>query len=237
MSLDWIAQYSWQAALVYIVTVIFLARLSHYLAFKVPALERMRQWNIEEDQPKRANPKYAPVVKANARVGLGITLLIVLLVAPLATTLESLPVWRYVADIAVILLVYDFIYYLTHRFAFHGWPLKQVHGLHHQARDISRYDSSYVHPLETFIGLAIYVVSVIATALIMGEVHAVSAAIAYVVWSQVNTIVHTKFDLDYFPFKTINYLTSKHAVHHQNMNMGNYSSVLLLFDWMFGTLD
>lgn len=237
MSLDWITQYNWPSALVYFVAVLVLARLGHFLAFKVPALERMRQWNIEEDKPKRANPKYAPILKGNARVGITISLLIVLVIVPYFTTLESLPVWRYIVDIAVILLIYDFIYYLTHRFLFHGWPLKQVHGLHHQARDISRLDSAYVHPLETFIGLAIYVVSVVATALIMGEVHTISAALAYLIWSQVNTIVHTKFDLDYFPFKTVNYLTSKHAVHHQNMNMGNYSSVLLLFDWMFGTLD
>jgi sterol desaturase/sphingolipid hydroxylase (fatty acid hydroxylase superfamily) len=237
MNLEWISQYNWQAAAVYLATVMALARLGVYLLFKIPAVERMRQWNIEEDTPKRANPKFAPVAKANMRVGLLISLLIVLVVVPLATTLESLPLWRYLADIVVILMVYDFIYYFTHRFLFHGWPLKKVHGLHHQCRDISRIDSSFVHPLETFIGLSIYVISVIATAMLMGEVHAISAAFAYVIWSQVNTIVHTKFNLDYFPFKTIDYLTSKHAVHHQNMNMGNYSSVLLLFDWMFGTLD
>ena len=48
---------------------------------------------------------------------------------------------------------------------------------------------------------------------------------------------HMKFDLDYFPFKTVNYLTDKHHTHHVNMGMGNYAAITPLFDWMFGTLD
>lgn len=222
---------------VYLVSVVVLTKVAVYAAFKVPAIERMRQWNREEDKPKRANPKYPPIMKANRQVGLGVSLLLVLGVAPLVLTLESLPVWRYVLDIVVVLLVYDFIYYLTHRFLFHGDILRKVHGLHHQARDISYIDASYVHPVETFMGLMIYVISITITSLAFDGLHAVSAAFAYVIWTQINTINHTKFNLDYFPFKTLNYLTDKHQVHHINMNMGNYSSITPLFDWMFGTLD
>ena len=210
MSFDWLSNiindYSWQSALMYFVIVVGLMRGGNYLAFKVPALQAMRKWNKEEDKPKKANPKYPPIMKANAKVGGMFSVFIVLIVAPFILTIESLAIWRYFVDIAVILLIYDFIYYLTHRFLFHGPILKRVHGLHHQARDISLVDASYVHPLETFIGLSIYVISIISTALIMGEVHAVSAAIAFVIWSQINTIVHTKFNLDYFPFKSIDFL-------------------------------
>ena len=88
-----------------------------------------------------------------------------------------------------------------------------------------------------FIGLMIYVVSITTVSLTFGGLHVLAAAFAFVIWSQINTINHTKFNLDRFPYKTINYLTTKHAIHHQNMNMGNYSSITPLFDKLFGTLD
>ncbi len=237
MMSEFLAGYAWQTALVYLLSVVLMVKIGKALAFKVPALERMRQWNKDEDRKKRALPKYPPVMKSNARVGLFVSLLLVLVVAPSVLTLEALPWWRYLVDILAVLLVYDFIYYLTHRFLFHGEILKKVHGLHHQARDISHIDSLYVHPLETFIGLMIYVVSITSVSLAFGGLHAVSAAAAYVIWSQINVIVHTKFNLDYFPWKTIDWMTTRHGHHHTGMRSGcNFSSIFLVFDWMFGTL-
>lgn len=232
-----LASYPWQIALIYMLTVVLLMRVSVFLAFKVPALQRMRDWNRAEDKPKKDNPKYPPVMKANSRVGAFISLLLIIVVAPLVLTLSALPWWRYFVDIAIVLLVYDFIYYFTHRFIFHGDLLRKVHGLHHQARDISHIDALYVHPLETFIGLMIYVVSITIVSLAFGGLHVLSAGFAFVIWSQINTINHIKFNINRFPFKTIDYLTTKHSIHHKNMNMGNYSSITPLFDWMFGTLD
>ena len=235
--LDLLTSYPWPVALCYMLTVMVLMRLSNTLPFKVAAIEEMRQWNRREDAPKRKKPKYPPIMKQNGQVGSFISLLLILIVAPAVLTLESMAWWRFLTDIVCVLLVYDFIYYFTHRFLFHGELLKRVHGLHHQARDISYIDAHYVHPLETFIGLMIYVVSITAVSLSFGGLHVVAAAFAFVIWSQINTINHTKFNLDRFPYKTINYLTTKHAIHHQNMNMGNYSSITPLFDKLFGTLD
>lgn len=235
--IDGLMNYQWQIALIYMLTVVVLMRVSNFIAFQVPSLQRMRDWNRDEDKFKQQNPKYPPVMKANARVGALISLLLILLVAPLVLTLSALPWWRYFVDILVVLLVYDFIYYFTHRFIFHGDLLRKVHGLHHQARDISHIDALYVHPLETFIGLMIYVLSISAVSLAFGGLHVISAGFAFVIWSQINTINHVKFNLNYFPFKTINYLTTNHSTHHKNMNMGNYSSITPLFDWLFGTLD
>lgn len=237
MNFDWIANYQWQIALIYMITVVVLLRGSNWLAFKIPAIAKMRDWNRSEDTPKRVNPKYPPIMKANGRVGAVISLLLIIVVAPAVLTLQSVAWWRYLTDIVLVLLVYDFIYYFTHRFVFHGNLLRKVHGLHHQARDISYIDALYVHPLETLIGLMIYVVSITAVSLAMGGLHVVSACFAFVIWSQINTINHTKFNIDRFPFKTVDYLTTKHSIHHKNMNMGNYSSITPLFDWMFGTLD
>ena len=155
--LDILASYQWPVALSYMLTVVVLMRLSNSLPFKVPAIEAMRQWNRREDAVKRKKPKYPPIMKQNGQVGSFISLLLILIVAPLVLTLESVAWWRFFTDIVCVLLVYDFIYYFTHRFLFHGKLLKRVHGLHHQARDISHIDAHYVHPFETFIGLMIYV--------------------------------------------------------------------------------
>jgi sterol desaturase/sphingolipid hydroxylase (fatty acid hydroxylase superfamily) len=35
----------------------------------------------------------------------------------------------------------------------------------------------------------------------------------------------------------INRLIHKHHVHHVNMGMGNYATITMLYDRMFGTLD
>ncbi len=238
--IQWFSDYyNWGAALVWLVTSIALTKAGVWLAFRNADVARMRQWNREQDKPKMANPKWKPIAKANMKIGSGVHLFLLLVAAPLTLTLSALPAWRYLADVIVLLLVYDFIYYLTHRFWFHGnWmPMRKVHALHHQARDVSWSDSHYVHPTETFIGLAIFALSLFLTYGLMGEIHAVVAALGYVIWTQLNTINHTKFNLDRFPFKTVDYLTTKHHIHHIDMHHGNYGSITPLYDWMFGTLD
>lgn len=236
----WFAEnYNWAAAIVWLLASILLTKASRWLAFRNSDIQRMRQWNKDEDKAKMANPKWKPISKANAKIGSATHLFLILVAAPLTLTLASMPVWRYLADAVVLLLVYDCFYYFTHRFWFHGnWmPMRKVHALHHQARSPSWSDSLYVHPLETFIGLAIFVVSLFVSSAIMGDIHAVVAAAGYVIWTQINTINHTKFNLDTFPFKTIDYLTTKHHIHHIDMHHGNYGSITPLYDWMFGTLD
>ena len=61
--------------------------------------------------------------------------------------------------------------------------------------------------------------------------------LAQFIFNNVNQINHTKFNLNYFPFKSIDYLTTKHQIHHIDMHHGNYSTLSPLYDWMFGTLD
>ena len=237
---SWFAEhYNWAASLVWLVAAVLLTKAGVWLAFRNEHLQRMRDWNRKEDKPKMANPKWRPIAKANQRIGGATHLFLILVAAPLTLTLSALPWWRYLVDIVVLLLVYDFIYYLSHRFWFHGnWmPMRKAHALHHQARSPSWSDAHYVHPAETFIGLAIFVISLFLTQAIMGDIHALVAAAGYVIWTQINTINHTKFNLDFFPFKTIDYLTTKHHIHHIDMHHGNYSSITPLYDWMFGTLE
>jgi len=72
---------------------------------------------------------------------------------------------------------------------------------------------------------------------VLGNYNAFTLAVLFWVWVELNTVNHTKCDLPYFPFKTINRLIQKHHVHHVNMGMGNYATITMLYDRVFGTLD
>ena len=50
-------------------------------------------------------------------------------------------------------------------------------------------------------------------------------------------VIDTHVDLPYFPFKTLSWITAKHHRHHENMQMGNYATITLIYDKMFGTFE
>ena len=113
-----------------------------------------------------------------------------------------------------------------------------MHALHHQARTPTHVDALYVHPLETVIGLVLFLGSIPLVALLAGgPLHAVSMAVATLVFTQVNQLNHTFVDLPRFPFRALDTLTSLHAAHHVDMNRGNYATLTMLYDWLFGTLE
>jgi len=148
--------YDWRAGLVLFVAVVAITKVGRFLAFRHPALQRMRALNAEMDAPKREKKRYPPVLEASARVGLVMNLVFFLIAAPFVVNLSSRPLWQYAAEIISTLMVFDFFYYLTHRFLFHGAPLRRVHAVHHEVRRPSHIDALYVHPTETAIGLFLY---------------------------------------------------------------------------------
>lgn len=230
--------YDWQAGLIFLTAVVAISKLGYWLVFRSKALQEMRRINREEDAQKLAQDKYPPVVAANNRIGLWTNLAFFFLLAPFFIDLDSRPVWVILLESIAILMVYDFFYYVTHRFLFHGQGyFRKVHALHHQARNPTHIDGFYVHPLETFIGIALFMVSALVMAAGFGGVHVASMILAYLAFIQLNTINHTYVDLPYFPFKTLSWITAKHAVHHENMHKGNYATITLLYDRLFGTLQ
>lgn len=235
--------YIWQhydikASLLALAIIAALTVLGKKLAFSVPALARMRALNKEKDKPKWQQEKYPPVVRATQRVGLLCNAAFFLLMAPFCITLAPRPVWEILLDVFVILMVYDFVYYLSHRFWFHGQgSMRKIHAVHHQARNPTYLDAHYVHPLETFIGLALYMGSIVALAVVLGPFHIASIVLTYLIFTLLNQINHTYVDLPYFPFRTLNWIVHKHHVHHENMHKGNYATITLLYDKLFGTLD
>jgi len=208
------------------------------LVFSVPALGKMRALNKEKDKPKWQQDKYPPVVRATQRVGLYCNITFFLVLAPFCITLEPQPIWKILLDVFIILMVYDFFYYLSHRFWFHGQGrMRKIHAVHHQARNPTYLDAHYVHPLETFVGLALYMGSIVLLAALLGQFHIATIVLTFLIFTQINQINHTFVDLPYFPFRTLNWIVEKHHVHHENMHKGNYATITLFYDKIFGTLD
>ncbi len=230
--------YDWLAALAFIATLVLLTTVGQWVVFRIPALARMRELNREADRVKLSRPRFREAVKRNNRSGLLTNLVFYVVVLPFCVSLEPRPLWRNLVDIVLVLMVFDFFYYLTHRFLFHGKALRKVHALHHQARTPTYVDALYVHPLETFIGLALFLGTIpLIAALGGGPLNAFAMAVATLIFTQLNTINHTYVNLPYFPFKTVDAITSLHAAHHVDMNHGNYATLTMLYDWLFGTLE
>ena len=230
--------YDWKAALAFLAALIALSSVARFLVFRVSALERMRRLNREADRPKLAKPRFKEAVKRSRRVGLGTNLVFYIAFLPFCITLAMPPAWKFALQVVAVLMLFDFLYYLTHRFVFHGRMLRRVHALHHRALKPTYIDALYVHPLETFIGLVLFLGSIPLVALAnAGPLNAFAVAIATLVFTQVNTINHTYVNLPQFPFKTLHWVTSIHAAHHVTMNRGNFATLTMFYDWLFGTLE
>lgn len=230
--------YDWLAALVFLGTTIALTVVGRFLAFRVPALQHMRELNQAEDARKLERGGVRDAVNASNRAGLATNVVFYFAVLPYCLSLDARPLWRHAVDVVAVLMLFDFFYYLTHRFAFHGRLLRKVHSLHHRAHTPTYIDALYVHPLETSIGLVLFLGSIPVVALASGApLSAGSMAVATLVFTQVNTINHAFVNLPYFPFKTLDWHTSIHAAHHVDMNQGNFATLTMLYDWLFGTLE
>jgi len=230
--------YDWQAALAFVAALTGLTIAGRFVVFRVPVLARMRELNREADREKLRSDGFRAAVARSNRAGLVTNLLFYVAVLPFCVDLEARPLWRHLVDIVAVLMVFDFFYYLTHRFLFHGKPLRKVHALHHRAHRPTYVDALYVHPLETAIGLVLFLGSIPLIAAVSGApLHALSMAVATLLFTQWNIVNHTFVDLPRFPFRTVDRITSLHAAHHVDMNQGNYATLTMLYDWLLGTLE
>lgn len=212
--------------------------IGKWLLFKHPDLAEMRQANKEQDKLKWKKEKYPPMVRSSQQVGKYLNITFFLFLLPFCITFQAQPLWQILLDGFIILMVYDLFYYCAHRFWFHGnGGMRKVHAVHHQARNPTYLDAHYVHPLETFVGLGGYFATVVVLAALLGPFHLATIVVTFVIYFQINQINHVYFQIPRFPFNTLNWIVAKHHVHHINMHKGNYATITLLYDKLFGTLD
>lgn len=147
---------------------------------------------------------------------------------------RDVPVYSMVLEGLAVIIVYDFAYYFMHRYPFHEWKiLRNVHAVHHAAQNPRAIDSVLLHPLETFLGLALLLASI----LVVGGVHIYTFAPIFIAYTSFNVFNHAGMNVPHFPLKTLGWLADKHDKHHHSMISGNYASITPLPDIIFGTAE
>lgn len=237
-----IAQYHWKLSLITLVSIFAIPFAIKKLALVVPTFREAARLNRETYGKKLENPRYAANQAWNRKWAVVFMAVIFGLIMPFALTTEPQPWWRVVVDCFVILMVYDFFYYLVHRFLFHdagflGGPLMWVHAVHHRQHNPCRMDSSYIHPIEVAMGLGLYVVCIFALSRFMGGFSVVTIVVTWMAFSEINLHNHDLWKVDRFPFRYLNTMSVMHHNHHARFTGGNFATISLLYDWMFGTLD
>jgi sterol desaturase/sphingolipid hydroxylase (fatty acid hydroxylase superfamily) len=236
------AHYEWKLSLLTLGGIFAVMGLGRLLTLAVPTLRAAHKFNSDTLARKMEKPNYAANQQWNRKWGVAFMALIFALIMPFCLTLAPQPWWSVLLDMVVILFVYDFVYYLSHRFLFHdsaflGGPLKWMHAVHHRQHNPCRWDSSYIHPLEVAIGLGLYVGTIFVLSRLMGPFHVATIVITWTAFSQINLHNHTLWEADRFPFRYMSYLSKMHHNHHAKFTGGNFATITLLYDWMFGTLD
>lgn len=234
--------YRWDLSFITFVGIIALGLIAKKIVLLVPTFKKAYQLNQDNFHQKMEKPNYTANQARNRKWGMTYMAVIFVLIMPFCLTLEPLPWWNLLLDIFVILMFYDFFYYLTHRFLFHdsaflGGPLKWVHAVHHRQHNPCRMDSSYIHPLEVALGLGLYVASIAVLSLLMGKFHVATIVISWIAFSQINLHNHDLWESDRFPFKYLNFAAQMHHNHHTRFTGGNFATISPLYDWMFGSLD
>ena len=100
--------YDWQAALVFVATLVVLTTIGSKLVLRVPAFQRMRTLNREADRPKLARQRFKDAVKINSRIGVGTNLVFYATIPPFCVNLEARPIWVYAVQIVAVLMLFDF---------------------------------------------------------------------------------------------------------------------------------
>ncbi len=233
--------YHWQLALYAGLGIIALTLAGRVFRL-IPAFSAAHKLNSETLRKKMERPSYAENQRWNRKWGAGFIVVIFGLIVPFTLTAEAQSWSKMLFDIVVILFVYDFFYYLMHRFLFHdssalGGPLMWVHAVHHRQHVPCRMDSSYIHPIEVALGLGLFVATIFGLSFLLGNFSVVTFVVTWLAFSQINLHNHTLWETEHFPFKYMSYLSRMHHNHHARFTGGNFATISLLYDWMFGTLD
>lgn len=234
--------YHWEAALTTVGLLVLFTFLGQKLAFSIPDIARVRNEDRTQNKKKwrEKAQKYQHRVPTSQKIGLAFNLAFFVLILPFIVTLEPQSVWQILLDVVLILMIYDFFYYLMHRFLFHGQGfLRRVHAVHHQARSrVSSIDSYLLHPVEIFMGIALFYVVTTSYALATGQpFNAATIVITTLIYTQLNQINHCRIDIDKPLWRMLSWIAIKHDAHHLDMHKGNFATITLLYDWIFGTLE
>ncbi len=143
--------------------------------------------------------------------------------------LAALPLW---AQIALYLLVSDFLLYWIHR-AFHGTALWKFHAVHHSSQDLEWISAARFHPINIIFGTTLVDV----LALVAGiKPDVFFFLMPFTTLSSV--FVHANLDWTLGPLKYVLVSPVFHRWHHTLPGEGgnrNFATNFAFFDLLFGT--
>lgn len=233
-----LAHYHLSCSLLVLAAFLLIPAGAKLLLRRVPTVREADRLNHDAFLGKMAKPAYARVQRSNHRWGLVYAVIIFGLAEPFYLTLDAQPWWRMARDVVMILVLYDLLYYLMHRYLMHdGGPLSAVHALHHRQHNPCRMDSSYIHPAEVALALALFVASNAAVALAVGRLHVAANVAAWIALQRINLFNHHRWLDGGGPARPFGALARMHRNHHVRFTGSNYGQISPLFDWLFGTLD
>jgi sterol desaturase/sphingolipid hydroxylase (fatty acid hydroxylase superfamily) len=141
--------------------------------------------------------------------------------------------WPIAAQLVLALCVSELCHYTVHRALHRFAPLWRLHAVHHSSRRLYWLNATRVHPLEGLLHIAAG-----ATVLVLIGVPAPVLALHAVFIGVVRLFQHANLDVRLGPLNLIFSSTEVHRFHHSTDRAdtdANYGSVLLLWDWIFGT--
>ena len=141
--------------------------------------------------------------------------------------------WPIAAQVVLALVISELFHYTIHR-ALHAFaPLWKLHAVHHSSERLYWLNATRVHPLEGFFHIATG-----ATALLLAGVPADVLTIETVILGVARIFQHANLDVRLGPINSILSTTEVHRFHHSTERHeveANYGTVLLVWDWIFGT--
>ena len=143
---------------------------------------------------------------------------------------HSLPV---VVQVAMMLLIIDFVRYWIHWSLHRFVSLWSYHAVHHSPHRLYWVNSARVHPFERLAHFAIDIVPFV----LLG-VSKEALAVYYVLWGVTGFYQHSNCDVRFGPLNYVFSGPELHRWHHSELieeSDHNYGNVLIVWDLLFGT--
>lgn len=143
--------------------------------------------------------------------------------------------WRYFGLSVVLAIVgYDSWFYWYHRLLHTPWLFQHVHAIHHRAANPTAFAAYALHPVETFMGNAYFILLVMIV-----PVHPIAFGAAGLYISLFAFVAHSGYE--FFPrgftqhrlFRWFG-TSTHHNMHHRHVDW-NYGSVFNYWDRLMGT--
>jgi sterol desaturase/sphingolipid hydroxylase (fatty acid hydroxylase superfamily) len=199
-----------------------------------------RLWPIRTQSVKRSgfltDVAYVPIqilmrVVVNGTLALGLASLGQRFLPPrLFGILQGRSVWL---QALVLIVVLDFVFYVTHRLK-HRWSWWwRLHETHHSSVELDFLSSARFHPIEKLLDRVIYLIPL----LVLGVSHG-----AILVWASVDALsgmlIHANVRRRLGPLIYVFMGPELHRWHHARDAAGrqrNFGNTLSVFDWLCGT--